>query len=373
MYPRRSETDQESTMSALRTGSHYPPVLNVLREMFQRGSNLLMSMVLTQDNDYSHDRIHDNVTRTEEVNNPYAFRATSFRGRRLGYYFLQQLIGSGGYGSVYLAINTHLNAQVAVKILKPSAASAEEVQRFEFEMSLHNRMRHRYIVPLFDAGWVQDVPFLVMPYASAGTLEQRFSPGIAHSLQAILPVVEQIASALQYMHDRNMIHCDVKPGNMLIGPRGEVWLCDFGSAMIASLASQSDGREVRGSLTYAAPEQINHQPHFASDQYALAVMVYQWLCGVRPFRGNDLEICQQHMSAPAPPLRDYVPDLPRAVEEVVLRALAKDPSQRFAQMQDFAVALAQADPVPQSPVVEPTPAPAERRHALLTHLRLLRR
>ncbi len=367
MYPRSSETDQESTTSALRPGSHYPPVLNVLREMFQRGSDLLMSIIPTQNNDY----IHNNVVRTKGINDPYVSRATSLRGRRLGYYFLQQPIGSGGYGNVYLALNTHLNANVAIKILKPSAASPDEVQRFEFEMSLHNRMRHRFIVPLFDAGWVRDMPFLVMPYASEGTLEQRFSPGIAHSLQTILPVVEQIASALQYMHDRNMIHCDVKPGNMLMGPRREVWLCDFGSAMIASPVSQSGGREVRGSLTYAAPEQINHLPHCASDQYALAVMVYQWLCGVRPFRGTDLEICQQHMSTPPPPLRGYVPDLPRAVEDVVLQALAKDPSQRFAQIQDFAVALAQANPVPESPVVEPTPAPARPRRTIMTHLRLL--
>ena len=163
-------------------------------------------------------------------------------------------------------------------------------------------------------------------------------------MSTILPVVLQIASALQYVHNQGFIHCDVKPENMLLGTRHEIWLSDFGIALTSSAVGdkQFRTRELKGSAYYMAPEQISGGPLPASDQYALAVMVYQWLCGQHLFQGIGLQVCLQHLSIPPPLLRDRVPSISPAVERVVLKALSKDPYQRFAHVQEFAHALKRA-------------------------------
>src|SRR6516225_5428893 len=131
---------------------------------------------------------------------------------------------------------------------------------------------------------------------------------------------------------------------MLVGRRQEVLLSDFGIATIAhstsSLSTNAQGTS--GTLAYMAPEQIEGNPRPASDQYALGVVVYEWLCGERPFEGSASEVIAQHLSMPPPPLRERMPAIPPEVEQVVLRALAKDPKARFASVADFAEALEQA-------------------------------
>src|SRR5207302_4361463 len=140
------------------------------------------------------------------------------------------------------------------------------------------------------------------------------------------------------------IHRDVKPENMLLGRRQEVLLSDFGIATIAhstsSLSTSAEGTS--GTLAYMAPEQIEGHPRAASDQYALAVVVYEWLCGERPFEGSVSELIAQHLGMPPLPLRERMPKIPAEVEQVVLRALAKDPKARFASVKDFAESLEQA-------------------------------
>jgi serine/threonine protein kinase len=163
-------------------------------------------------------------------------------------------------------------------------------------------------------------------------------------LPVILSSVKQVADALQYAHEQKFIHRDVKPENMLLGRRQEVLLSDFGIATIAhSTSSLNVGAEgTSGTLAYMAPEQIEGHPRPASDQYALGVVVYEWLCGERPFEGSASEVMAQHLSVPPLPLHERVPAIPAEVEQVVLRALAKDPKARFASMKDFAEALEQA-------------------------------
>lgn len=141
-----------------------------------------------------------------------------------------------------------------------------------------------------------------------------------------------------------MIHCDVKPANVLLGPRNQVWLSDFGIASTVTSASRTGygRRAVPGTPCYLAPERIHGQTLPASDQYSLAVMVYQWLCGACPFEGSVPEICVHHLSTPPPRLRERVPSISRAVERVVLKALEKEPQKRFAHVQEFALALEQA-------------------------------
>jgi len=233
---------------------------------------------------------------------------------------------------------------VALKLLNLVWASNEEVQRFLLEARILAHLRHRHIVRILDFGEHQGTPFMVMEYASGGDLQQYFPQGRALPISAILPVVMQVASALQYVHNHGLIHCDVKPENMLLGPRHEIWLSDFGIALTSSAVGNKQFRthELKGSANYMAPEQISGGPLPASDQYALAVMVYQWLCGQHLFQGTGLQVCLQHLSTPPPRLRDRVPSISPTVERVVLKALAKNPSQRFAHVQEFAYALKQA-------------------------------
>ena len=132
--------------------------------------------------------------------------------------------------------------------------------------------------------------------------------------------------------------------NILLGPRNEVWLADFGIATtMGSLPRTSYGRQaIRGTVRYMAPEQIQGTPLSASDQYALAVMVYEWLCGAPPFSGTEIAVCFQHLSAPPPRLRERVPSMPPTVERIILKAMEKDPRQRFAHVLEFASALKKA-------------------------------
>jgi serine/threonine protein kinase len=224
-------------------------------------------------------------------------------------------------------------------------ASEEDVKRFHLEVYLLWHLQHRHIVRMLDFNIAQDMPFLVMEYAPMGDLGQHFPKGSAFPVHTIVPVVLQIASALQYIHNVQLIHCDVKPSNILLGTKQDAWLTDFGIAHVmraGKRASPSVANKLVGTPLYLSPERIEGSPLPASDQYSLAVMVYCWLCGSEPFSGTGLQICLQHLSTPPPCLRDFVPSISLAVERVVLKALAKDPKQRFSHVGEFADALKEA-------------------------------
>ena len=263
--------------------------------------------------------------------------------KQVGNYLLLRELGRGGYARVYLAEHLYLKHLVALKLLNRSLSQHEDVARFQFEARLLAQLRHRHIVRALDFGWEGDTPFLVMDYAPGGTVEQVFRRGVPQPISRMLPIVLAVARALQCAHNHQVIHCDVKPENILLGPYDEVWLADFGIATTANnLPGKRYGeRQIRGSVRYMAPEQIQGNPLPASDQYALAVMVYQWLCGEPPFCGSEIAVCVKHVSAPPPPLRERVPSISPAVEHVVLKALEKDPQQRFAHVLEFAIALKQ--------------------------------
>ena len=173
-----------------------------------------------------------------------------------------------------------------------------------------------------------------MKYAPYGNLRDRHQ-GTMVPLEVVVTYVKQIADALQYAHSMGVIHRNVKPDNMLMDKNNHLMLCDFGIAVVASHINIS-GMSVQdqaGTPFYMAPEQIS-KPHFASDQYALGVIVYEWLCGERPFRGND--IADQHMNEPPPSLLEKNPMLPPGVETVVHRALEKEVGKRYERVMDFA-------------------------------------
>jgi WD40 repeat protein/tRNA A-37 threonylcarbamoyl transferase component Bud32 len=257
-------------------------------------------------------------------------------------YRLIRCLGRGTSSSVYLGEHVDLKILVAIKILH-TYLSEKEGERFRNEARLITRLDHPNIVAAHAYDIEDGMPFIVMNYAPKGSLRRRYPKDTRLAGKDVIRYVTQVASALQYTHDRvRLIHQDVKPENMLLGPNDEVWLSDFGVSLIMPLPDAQPLPEIAGTIRYMAPEQIRGKPCFASDQYALGVVVYEWLSGSPPFTGSSVEIPNQHLHLPPPSLRDKVPTISPAVEEVVLRALAKAPQARFPSVRAFADALQDA-------------------------------
>ncbi len=267
---------------------------------------------------------------------------TTFRlGAQVGSYRLIKLLGQGGFAEVYLGEHIYLKTPGAIKILRLSL-SETNLQGFLNEAQVIASLEHPNIVRVLDYGVEKDTPFLVMSYAPNGSLRQRIPKGMCLSPAELLPILDQIASALDYAHQRKLIHRDIKPENMLLGAQSQVLLSDFGLVIVALNTGSQAVSEMSGTVPYMAPEQLQGRVRFASDQYALGVVVYEWLCGARPFVGTFTEIASQHVLAVPPSLCARVPGLPPEVEQVVFTALAKDPAQRFENITAFAQALRRA-------------------------------
>ncbi|HZU01182.1 MAG TPA: protein kinase, partial [Ktedonobacteraceae bacterium] len=271
-------------------------------------------------------------------------------GEQLGNYRLLRLLGQGGFADVYLGEHLHLGTQAAIKVLHTRLAP-DDLEGFRNEARTIARLEHPNIVRVLEFGIEGGIPFLVMSYAPNGSLRERHPKGVPLPLPTTVSYVRQVADALQYAHDEKVIHRDVKPENMLVGRRHEVLLSDFGIALIAQSTSSQSKQDVTGTIHYMAPEQIRGKPRPASDQYALGVVVYEWLTGDRPFHGSFTEIATQHMFQPPPPLREKNPTIAPALEHIVMTALAKEPQQRWASVQAFATALEQVGlPAQHSPI-----------------------
>ncbi|GHO49062.1 serine/threonine-protein kinase [Ktedonospora formicarum] len=265
-----------------------------------------------------------------------------FLGKQLGNYTLTKRLGAGGFAEVYLGLHKHLEMQAAIKVLQAQLSKADQ-EGFLAEARTVARLRHPHIVRILEFGIEDDTAYLVLNYAAHGTLRHYFERGVPHSPEAILPPLKQIASALQYAHDHGLIHRDIKPENMLLDEQDEVFLSDFGIATQVRNSRSQTVEEITGTIPYMAPEQLRGKPRPASDQYALAIVVYEWLTGTRPFQGESyLAIATQHLTTPPRSLRECVPEISLAVEQVILTALAKDYHRRYARVQDFAEALEQA-------------------------------
>jgi serine/threonine protein kinase len=259
-------------------------------------------------------------------------------GQQLGNYSLIRLLGEGGFAEVYLGEHIYLKTQAAIKVLQMRLAS-EDREGFLEEARTIAGLKHPHIIRVLDFGIEAGTPFLVMDYAPNGTLRKRHPKGTRLPLSIILSYVEQVAPALQYAHERQLVHRDVKPENLLLGEDNQVLLSDFGIALVTQSSRYQSTQEIVGTAAYMAPEQLQGKPRRASDQYALGIIVYEWLCGDRPFHGTFTELFSQHLLVPPPPLREKVPTISPAVEQVVLTALEKDAHKRFASVQDFANAL----------------------------------
>ncbi len=269
---------------------------------------------------------------------------TGYVTQQLGNYRLVRHLGRGAFADVYLGIHVHLKTPAAIKVLHTELTSSD-IEKFRTEARTIARLEHPHIVRVLDFGIDGYTPYLVMNYAPNGTLRQHHPKGSILPLATVINYVRQLTEALQYAHQQKLIHRDIKPENMLLGRHNEILLSDFGFVLIAQSTISQSIKEMAGTIPYMAPEQLQGKPRPASDQYALGIVIYEWLSGDRPFQGSVLEIATQHMLKPPPPLRIKNPAIPPEVEEVVFTSLAKDPQQRFATVQAFANALEQASQV----------------------------
>ena len=243
-------------------------------------------------------------------------------GEQLGNYRLIQLLGQGNFSEVYLGEHIHLNTQAAIKVLYGQVVN-HDMTSFLTEARTLARLRHPHIIQVLDFGIEGTTPFLVMDYAPGGHLRQRHPKGTPLPLETVVTYVTQVAEALQYAHQEKLIHRDIKPENMLLGRSNEVLLSDFGIAVIAQSSRKPQARDATGTLAYMAPEQLQGKTCPASDQYALGIVVYEWLGGDRPFHGTFAELYSQHLFVPPVPLHEKVPAIPPALEHVVMKALAE--------------------------------------------------
>lgn len=262
-------------------------------------------------------------------------------GQQLGSYRLVHLLGQGGFANVYLGEHIHLQTLAAVKVLQTRLVGSN-LEQFRNEARTIASLIYPHIVRVLDFGVENGVPFLVMEYAPHGTLRQAHPKGARLSPMHVVSYVNQIADALYYAHSRKLMHRDIKPENILLGEDGKILLSDFGLVKTVHNTISQTTKEIAGTIAYMAPEQVSGRPRPASDQYALGIVVYEWLSGERPFHGSLLEIATQHMVATPRPLYGNVPGISRGVEAVIFSALAKDLQQRFATVKDFARAFEQA-------------------------------
>src|SRR5947208_10223509 len=274
-------------------------------------------------------------------------------GQQLGNYRLMRLLGEGGFAEVYLGEHIYLKSQAAIKVMHTRLAK-DDLESFLSESRTLVQLIHPHIVRVLDFGVEDNTPFLVMDYAPHGTMRQRHPKGTVVPLALIVDYVKQVADPLQYAHDQKLIHRDIKPENILLGRSNEVLLSDFGIAIVAQSTRSEGTLNTAGTIGYMAPEQIQAHPRPASDQYALGIVVYEWLSGARPFSGSFTEVAAKHLMVPPPPLRGQMLNISPEVEEVIFTALAKDPKQRFGSVQAFAFALKQASQTRHgtSPVIE---------------------
>jgi eukaryotic-like serine/threonine-protein kinase len=283
-------------------------------------------------------------------------------------YRLERLLGTGGMSEVWLAEDTRLGRWVAVKILRDSLGGQEHqlVDSIQREARLIARLQHPNIVSVYDVGTYEGHHYLVMEYVHGLSVRQLLETHGRLSQQDSVRYGIQVAAALQYAHEQGIIHCDVKPENILVNEQGVAKVADFGVAdTVTRTLSPDEAREILGTIAYLAPEVIQGAPADArSDIYSLGLTVYEMVAGRLPFAGTTAAaIAGQRLASPAPPLRAFAMDASPGVESVLARSLALSPNDRFLTAGDFAAALRRAasSPARETGVLAPVAVPAARR------------
>jgi Protein kinase domain len=276
----------------------------------------------------------------------------------LGRYQLERLLGRGGMAEVYLAHDEQLSRDVALKVIS-NLGHAEQLARFQREVQTMGTLTHEHILPVFEYGEQGPWRYLVMPYIQQGTLSERLKTRGPLSQEAAGMLLAQIASALQYAHDRGILHRDIKPSNILLRADDYAYVADFG---IAKALDETSGLTLTGSVIgtpeYMAPELLEQPASPSSDIYALGILLYQMLTGHVPFEGKTPLVVLQKQTQELPVRPSLLnPSISPLVEQVVLRALEKDPHRRFQTPRALAMAYQQALYASALPAQAKTPFP----------------
>jgi serine/threonine protein kinase len=280
-------------------------------------------------------------------------------GTTLGHCVIEELLGQGGMARVYRGRQEQLDRYVAIKLLPPYyAADPAFVERFKLEARAMARLSHPHIVTVHDAGEDGGRLYIIMEYVGGGTLKERMET--AMPLREVTRIVAEVAGALSYAHSMGIVHRDVKPVNVLMDTNGRAVLSDFGIAKVleTSAALTHAGAGV-GTPEYMSPEQCRGVPVDArADIYALGVMLYEMLTGRTPFQAdNYTALAHSHIYEPVPPPSRLNPRISPAVQAVILKALEKDPANRFQKATELANAF-EAAVLAQMPVAQGTGRPA---------------
>jgi serine/threonine protein kinase len=294
-------------------------------------------------------------------------------GEAFGPYRIESVLGRGGMGAVYLATQERLGRKVALKLIAPELAHAEDFRaRFLRESQLAASLDHPNVIPIYDAGEVDGVLYLAMRYVDGESLQSTLRAGGSLSVEKTERLARQIGAALDAAHAAGLVHRDVKPANILLAERGEhAYLCDFGLAKHASSHGITHAGSFLGTIDYCAPEQIRGGPiDGRADIYSLGGVLYHCLAGQPPFaRDSDLAVLNAHLNDPPPALSTVRPDLPTAIDSVIARSMAKESIARYPTGAALAGALAQAAgdgatraaPPAFEPVTAALPRPRRRR------------
>lgn len=272
-----------------------------------------------------------------------ALRADSsdpYLGKHFGPYVLTRRLGVGGMGFVYRASGPE--GEVALKVIRPEFSQEGEFrERFWREIKLAGKLNHRGIVKILACDVQDDLLYYVMELVNGQDLGGRIPESglpAGEAVQLLLPCFE----ALEVAHKAGIVHRDLKPSNILVEDSGRVVLMDFGLAKSPDSPPLTATGAALGTPAYMAPEQIMGRLDKRSDQYAMGIILYELLCGRRPFLESDMSVIWKHVSAEVPAPSSFRADLPAAVEQIVLRMLSKDPDQRFEELSDARLALMRA-------------------------------
>lgn len=267
---------------------------------------------------------------------------TNLIGKTIGQYTILEEIGRGGMATVYSAMQNSMNRKVAIKILPPHFMHDPGfLERFVREVEVISHLEHPHILPIYDYGQVDGVPFIAMRFLGGGSMAQMIRRGVI-PLEAIDKPFSQVCQALDYAHQQGIIHRDLKPGNIMLDETGNAYLSDFGIARV--MGSNLTGSAIIGTPAYMSPEQAHGMAIDArSDIYSMGVVLFELITGREPFQAETpMGLLLMHINEPLPPISDFREKVPETVQEVVETATAKNPDDRYSSAGEMARAFSAA-------------------------------
>lgn len=247
-------------------------------------------------------------------------------------YAIIRTIGEGGMANVYLAYDTILDRNVAVKVLRGDLANDDKfVRRFQREALSASSLNHPNIVEMYDVGEDDGQYYIVMEYVEGKTLKQLLKRRGSLTITEVIDIMSQLTDGMAHAHDSYIIHRDIKPQNIMILENGLIKITDFGIAQALNSTQLTQTNSVMGSVHYLPPEQANGKGStIRSDIYSMGILMYELLSGSVPYRGdNAVEIALKHLKEPLPSIRKKLPELPQSIENIILKATAKNPQNRY--------------------------------------------